>query len=175
MKKTLLATLAMAAAITAQAATQKTFTDREVLTIDSDTTWYGETYQSAIDVPANCRAVINIKKGKTLTVTGGNASGTQPGVAAIYVPTNATLYITGEGKLVARGGAAGNGASGSSGGSGNVYVSSDYGTAGSGGAGGAGGSGGSGSRDKNCMPNAFRGDGSSGGSGTSGSDGVGMG
>ena len=114
MKNTFLTVLAMTAALSASAATQMTFTDREVLTIDSDTTWNGETYQSAIDVSANCRAVINIKKGKTLTVTGGDASGTSPGVAAIYVPENATLYITGEGTLVATGGAAGNGSNGSS-------------------------------------------------------------
>ena len=114
MKKILSAILATAAAISASAATEKELFDKEVLTIDSNTTWNGATYQSAIDVKANSRAVINIKKGKTLTVTGGNASGTSPGVAAIYVPESSTLYITGEGTLIATGGAAGNGSNGSS-------------------------------------------------------------
>ena len=104
MKKTLLTILATTAAISASAATVKDLSDKEVLTIDANTTWYGTTGQSPINVPGNTRAVINIKKGKTLTVYGADASGQTFGVPAIYVPPTATLYITGEGKLVAVGG-----------------------------------------------------------------------
>ena len=97
MKKTLLTILATTAAISASAATVKDLSDKEVLTIDANTTWYGTTGQSPINVPGNTRAVINIKKGVTLTVYGADASGQTFGVPAIYVPPTATLYITGEG------------------------------------------------------------------------------
>ena len=109
MKKILLAMIATTAAISASAATVKDLSDKEVLTIDANTTWYGTTGQSPINVPGNTRAVINIKKGVTLTVYGADASGQTFGVPAIYVPPTATLYITGEGKLVAVGGNGDNG------------------------------------------------------------------
>ena len=115
MKKSILAILATVAAFSASAATKKTFNDKEVLTIDTDTTWNGTTGQSAIDVPSGRTAVINIKKGVTLTVYGADADGTACAVPAIYVPQNATLYITGEGTLVANGGNAANGANGEKG------------------------------------------------------------
>ncbi len=112
MKKSILAILATVAAISASAATVKDLSDKEVLTIDANTTWYGTTGQSPINVPGNTRAVINIKKGVTLTVYGADASGQTFGVPAIYVPRTATLYITGEGKLVAVGGNGDNGGNG---------------------------------------------------------------
>ena len=140
MKKTLLTILATTAAISASAATVKDLSDKEVLTIDANTTWYGTTGQSPINVPGNTRAVINIKKGVTLTVYGADASGQTFGVPAIYVPPTATLYITGEGKLVAVGGNGGNGGNGSSGADGR-YVLSAYHFNGEGGEGGYGGGG----------------------------------
>lgn len=139
MKKTFLAILATVAAFSASAATKKTFNDKEVLTIDTDTTWNGTTGQSAIDVPSGRTAVINIKKGVTLTVYGADADGTACAVPAINVPQNATLYITGEGTLVANGGNAANGANGEKG-----YDASrdgDYHTRGWAGDGGNGGGG----------------------------------
>ena len=99
MKKSILAILATVAAISASAATVKDLSDKEVLTIDANTTWYGTTGQSPINVPSGRTAVINIKKGVTFTVYGADADGTACAVPAIYVPPTATLYITGEGKL----------------------------------------------------------------------------
>ncbi|MBQ1345977.1 MAG: hypothetical protein IIY62_06390, partial [Kiritimatiellae bacterium] len=142
MKKTFWTILATVAAISASAATVKDLSDKEVLTIDANTTWYGTTGRSPINVPGNTRAVINIKKGKTLTVYGADASGQTFGVPAIYVPPTATLYITGEGTLIAQGGAAANGENGSSGENGYLNTSSEHGWGGDGGNGGAGGGGG---------------------------------
>ena len=160
MKKILLAMIATAAAISASAATVKDLSDKEVLTIDANTTWYGTTGQSPINVPGNTRAVINIKKGVTLTVYGADASGQTFGVPAIYVPRTATLYITGEGKLVAVGGNGGNGGNGSRGADGE-YVLSAYHFNGGGGEGGYGGGG------------AGAGIGGEGGTGASGGTGAG--
>ena len=140
MKKSILAILATVAAISASAATVKDLSDKEVLTIDANTTWYGTTGQSPINVPSGRTAVINIKKGVTFTVYGADADGTACAVPAIYVPPTATLYITGEGKLVAVGGNGGNGGNGSSGADGR-YVQSAYHFNGEGGNGGYGGGG----------------------------------
>ena len=62
--------------------------------------------------------VIYIEKGVTLTVKGKDGSGTIPGCAGISFDSaadNAALVVTGEGKLVAKGGAAGDGSNGSDG------------------------------------------------------------
>ena len=161
MKKTFWTILATVAALSASAATQKTFTDKEVLTIDANTTWYGTTGQSPIDVPSGRTAVINIKKGVTLTVYGADADGTACAVPAIYVPQNATLYITGEGTLVANGGNAANGANGEKGydasRDGDDHTRGWAGDGGNGGGGAAAGIGGEGGKGADGGEEGYRG------------------
>ena len=161
MKKTLLAMMAMAAAISASAATVKDLSDKEVLTIDANTTWYGTTGQSPINVPSGRTAVINIKKGVTLTVYGADADGTACAVPAIYVPQNATLYITGEGTLVANGGNAANGANGEKGydasRDGDDHTRGWAGDGGNGGGGAAAGIGGEGGKGADGGEEGYRG------------------
>ena len=113
MKKTLFAMMAMAVALSAQSA--QTLADKAVMTIGSDTTWQGTDGLSPINVANGARAVINIKSGATLTVRGQDASGTAAATAAIFVPPDSTLYIVGNGTLIAQGGAAANGENGSRG------------------------------------------------------------
>ena len=60
-------------------------------------------------------AYINLKKGSVLKVTGANASGVKGAGAGIEVREDATLFITGEGELVATGGNAANGGEGGGG------------------------------------------------------------
>lgn len=71
-------------------------------------------------VIGNTPVAINIPKGLTLTIRGGNASQTTGAGAAILVPNNecGNLYITGEGKLVVYGGNGANGGDGGNGGDG---------------------------------------------------------
>ena len=90
--------------------------DGEIYTVAISETLEGEDGLSPINVAAEARAVINIKSGATLTVKGQDASGTASGTAAIYLPPSSTLYIVGDGTLVATGGAAANGGNGSDGG-----------------------------------------------------------
>lgn len=92
---------------------------------------------SAMYVEPNATAVIYIPKNVTLTVNGGNASGTESAGAGIVVYESSTLVVTGGGRLVVKGGNGANGGNGSNGGSG--WQSGDYMGAGSGGAGGNGG------------------------------------
>ena len=102
-----------------------------------------EAGQSAWRLPAGRTCIINIQKGVTLTLTGGDASGTTPAGCGIEVQPNSTLYITGEGTLVATGGNAANGSAGGTPGDPVLGMDGDYayGWAGLGGAGGAGGGG----------------------------------
>ena len=98
---------------------------------------------NAWEVPANTLCVIDIKYGSTLTLIGGNASGTTPAGCGILVPSSSTLYITGEGTLNATGGRAANGANGGDADTPTLNRESEYanGYAGKGGGGGAGGGG----------------------------------
>ena len=115
----------------------------KVFTFEGDETIVGAAGQSAITVPAGASAIINIKSGATLTVRGGNASGTTGAAPAIRVPENSTLYIVGEGTLIATGGAAANGGNGHAGGDARTYTYDDYTYCGNG-VGGDGGYGGGG-------------------------------
>lgn len=142
--------------------------------------------KNGLVVAGGATVIIYIKAGKTLTVKGGDGSGSTGGGAGIYVPSNSTLIITGEGTLNAIGGKAGSGSTGGTGGSGTVSTESYYqggaggnggaggggagaGIGGYGGTGGSGGSGGSGSYETNGASNS---DGSSGYPGSSGSTGA---
>ena len=95
---------------------------------------------NALNVADNATAVLYIPKGVTLTVNGGNASGTTGAGSGIYVPSSSTLIVTGGGKLIATGGNAANGVNGSNAGA--CYLTMDWSHGGNGGAGGNGGGGG---------------------------------
>ncbi len=96
---------------------------------------------SAMYVDDNATAVIYIPKNVTLTVRGGNASGTESAGAGIRLNNGSTLIVTGGGKLNVTGGNAANGGNGGNGTSGSFREGLDYWTAGSGGSGGNGGGG----------------------------------
>jgi hypothetical protein len=70
---------------------------------------------SGMYVQAGKTVHLYIPKGVTLTVKGADAYGTQGAGAGILLPEGSTLYILGEGTLVARGGNAANGAAGENG------------------------------------------------------------
>ena len=82
-----------------------------VYTVQGNVTLSGATSTSALTVKPNSgdngkRVVIDIPEGCSLTVTGGNAGnvGGRIGAGAgIELPGDMTLYITGKGKLTARG------------------------------------------------------------------------
>ena len=96
--------------------------DGEIYTVASSETLEGENGESAITVADGASAIINIRSGATLTVRGRNASGTTGGVPAIRVPETSTLYIVGDGTLIATGGAAANGGAGGAGKIGRAHV-----------------------------------------------------
>jgi len=174
------------------AGTDANLQNNTIYDVSSDLTLSANAGSSKFRVLGSNVVAINIKKDVTLTLKGGDATGETGAGAAISVASGATLYIMGEGTLVATGGAAGNGCGGSSGGNG--WVGSDEnrgkggtgGTGGKGGGGGAaaiggvggdggnGGGGGSG-KEKECSRGAFSSDGDSGSPGSSGSNGGGMG
>ncbi|MBQ9727606.1 MAG: hypothetical protein IJV65_08905, partial [Kiritimatiellae bacterium] len=170
--------------------------DGQIYTVVSDESIDGKNGESAIAVEDGASAIINIKSGATLTVTGADANGAAGATPAIYVPQTATLYIVGDGTLVATGGAAGNGGNGGDGSAGEVQIDArrgrggaggDGGAGGGGGApaiggvGGAGGAGGAGGTYTPWMtcdvdePKSYIGNGRDGSSGSSGADGGGMG
>ena len=103
-----------------------TLEDKQVMTVNSDTTLEGSTDICAIAVADGARAVINIKRGVTLTVTGADASGTTGAAPAIHVPASSTLYIVGEGTLIATGGAAANGGNSANGGDAGILFNFGY-------------------------------------------------
>lgn len=100
------------------------------------------TMNNGLKIKSGATVYIYVPEGVTLTAIGGgtNTARRQGGYAGILLPSSSTLIILGEGKVVATGGRAGNGADGSVGGSGYVNSGSYY-YAGYGGAGGAGGGG----------------------------------
>jgi len=167
--------------------------DKQIYTVASNESIFGNIGSSAIAVKDGARAIINIKSGATLTVGGGYASGTKGAGPAIRVPEDSTLYIVGEGTLIATGGAAGNGRAGSNGGSGMIHAYYKEGRGGVGGYGGDGGGGGApaiGGRGGNggaggtygggdtfleCSSSSFTGDGDNGYDGEAGTNGSGMG
>lgn len=88
--------------------------------VSENRTITAEAGKSAFRVADNRVVAINIKKGVTLTLKGGDATGSTGAGAAICVLPGSTLYLMGEGTLVATGGAAANGGAGGKGGNGNV-------------------------------------------------------
>ncbi|MBP5542690.1 MAG: hypothetical protein ILM98_01335, partial [Kiritimatiellae bacterium] len=114
-----------------------------VYVVSGDATIERPSYSanSALYVNDNATTVIYVKKGSTLTVKGGNASGTESAGAGIRLNNGATLVVTGQGTLNVTGGNAANGEGGYNGTSGYFRSGLDYWTAGSGGKGGYGGGG----------------------------------
>ncbi len=101
--------------------------------------------ESAMVAPANGVVVLNLKSGSVLTLHGGNGlvneSNNTGGGAGLLVPAGSTVYITGEGTIIAEGGAATGGQSG--GNANDAYEPNDKDVcSGRGGAGGRGGWGG---------------------------------
>ena len=202
MKKTILTVLLVAAA-TAQArffeshiplssGTNADLDDNTIYDVNSDLELSAAAGSSMLRVLGRKVVAINIKKGVTLRLKGGDATGETGAGAAISVAPGATLYLMGEGTLEATGGAAGNGAQGSSGGNGTIEVSNNRGKGGTGGTGGKGGGGGAaaiggvggdggaggsggGCDYRSCNGSDFSGNGKDGTAGTKGSNGGGMG
>lgn len=104
-----------------------------------NTTYTGSAANSGLRIASGATVYIYVAPGKTLTATGGNASGRSGAGAGIEVPSNATLVLLGEGKVVAKGGNAAKGGDGETGTAG--YASANNYRGGSGGAGGYGGGG----------------------------------
>ena len=126
MKKTLLTLLATAVALSASAArltkrqelanrTSDNLVDGTIYDVSANLTLSASAGSSMLRVLSTNVAAINIKKGVTLTLNGGNATGTIGAGAAISVAPQATLYLVGEGTLIANGGAAADGGTGGSG------------------------------------------------------------
>ncbi len=92
----------------------KTLKNNTVYVVPSSTTLTRTTPYAALYVKNNTTAVIYIPKNVTLTVNGGDASGTESAGAGIRIEDGATLIVTGEGSLIAKGGNAANGAKGGS-------------------------------------------------------------
>jgi len=113
--------------------------DGKVYVVSENTTLSRTTPYSALYVKSGATTVIYVKKGVTLTVNGGNASGTEGAGAGIRVNDGSTLIVTGGGNLNVTGGNATNGANGS--GAGECYLDMDSSHGGNGGAGGNGGGG----------------------------------
>lgn len=109
--------------------------------VTSNVTINARNSYSAMKVEDGNTAVIYIAKGCTLTVRGGDASGSEGAGCAISVPGSSTLIITGEGKLDVKGGDASNGGNGGNGGNGWLSVKENRGAGGKGGNGGYGGGG----------------------------------
>ena len=97
--------------------------------------------ESALKIADGATVTLDIPWGVTVALRGGDAVGMTGAGAGIEVPTLATLKVTGDGKLVACGGKAANGADGFAGGNGSGDKDTGYFTSGAGGAGGAGGGG----------------------------------
>ncbi len=148
--------------------------------------------QSALNVATGNPVYLYIPSDVTLTVKGGDAGGTTGAGAGIKVPSGATLYLLGEGSLVATGGAAENGQNGGQNKKDALFYGYDSngcrdgfyraGTGGAGGAGGGGagagigGTGGNGGAGGTCAATTSRRDsdrvnGSAGGNGGDGTNG----
>ncbi|WNX83118.1 InlB B-repeat-containing protein [Agathobaculum sp. NTUH-O15-33] len=82
--------------------------------------------QPALSVENNATAVLYIKSGCTLTLTGGAAkNGTSGGGAGLMIPSSSTLIVTGGGRLVATGGAGLAGTNGTKGTNAEMHVGGD--------------------------------------------------
>ncbi len=157
----------------------KTLTSgRYIVTADTtfDATQNSTYGESGLVIQAGATVYIYVAEGATLTAKGDAANGMTGAGAGIYLPSNSTLYILGEGKVVATGGNAASGGSGGNGSSGgltsgtyNGYYYAKGGNSGNGGyggggagagIGGVGGSGGSGGSAKSGRETYMYADGS---------------
>lgn len=138
-------TMAMGAEIrtlTSRSNVNKLILENDVIyTITQNVTITASGSNSALKVADNGVATINIPKGLTLSVFGGDGNGRISGGAGIYVPQTSRLIITGEGTLYVQGGRAGNGGNGGNGANGWLSISRERGAGGQGGTGGFGGGG----------------------------------
>lgn len=113
--------------------------------LTKDATYSGSSAgKSGLTISSGATVYIHIPEGVTLTVKGGNASGTTGAGAGINLPYDATLIFVGEGKVVATGGNAAGGSNGDGAESGVTYSGSGVDGRYYGGNGGKGGSGGAG-------------------------------
>lgn len=138
-----LAGLAYADPFPRQAITEsggRTMTSGMVYTVDDNITITAGNGQPALAVESGKKAILEVAKGKTLTVKGGNGTHDQPSYPAILVPEGSTLYIVGEGTLDLTGGNAGRGQDGVRGDNGRYSGACYAGKGGNGGKGGWGGS-----------------------------------
>ena len=90
----------------------KTLKNNTVYVVPHSATITRTTPYTALYVEPGATTVLYIPYGVTLTVNGGNASGTEGAGAGIRVDPNSTLVVTGEGTLNVTGGNAANGANG---------------------------------------------------------------
>ena len=145
----------------------KTLKNNTVYVVPHSATITRTTPYTALYVEPGATTVLYIPNGVTLTVNGGDASGTEGAGAGIRVDPDSTLVVTGEGTLNVTGGNAANGANGGDWRSNGYYSPADVGSshldAMGGGNGGAGGGG--------ASP-AIGGIGGNGGNGGSGGDGI---
>ncbi len=180
--------------ITSATAAGTTLSDGYTYKVTSNVTiTNNSTGGNGLNIASGATVVIYIASGYTLTVKGGNGSGTIGGGAGIYLPNNSILILTGGGRLSATGGMGTSPGSGYSGDYAYFTGDCDYlygGTGGSGGYGGGGagagiggngGTGGSGgSYGTNNWSSGFlwskgNRDGNAGGTGYSGGNGSAMG
>ena len=97
--------------------------------------------ESALKVADGATVTLNIAAGVTVALRGGDAFEVWGAGAGVEVPADATLKVTGVGKLFAFGGKGANGCNGVNGGNGSADSSTGNFTSGAGGAGGWGGGG----------------------------------
>lgn len=97
--------------------------------------------ESALKISEGATVTLNIAAGVEVVLRGGDAFEVWGAGAGIEVPADATLKVTGEGKLYAFGGKGANGCNGLNGGNGSADRSTGNFTSGAGGAGGWGGGG----------------------------------
>jgi|GEM_PF-3376959 len=114
--------------------------------VNESVTFTGSAGNPGLAIASGATVYIYVQADKTLTATGGNASGKTGGGAGILVPSGSTLYLLGEGSVVAKGGDAANGTAGVNGSGGTVNYINDngrrsYAQGGNGGNGGNGGGG----------------------------------
>lgn len=127
--------------ITEGSTTGYTMTDGNTYVIQNSVSFSNSTVGgSGISVEGGATVVLYVPQGVTLTAIGANGEGRIGGGAGIFVPDNATLVVTGEGEVWAKGGNAGDGNNGSNGAAGS-YNPGSHCWSGTGGAGGAGGGG----------------------------------
>ena len=108
--------------------------------VTRDITFSNSSTGSGLTIASGAVVYIHVPKGVTLTAKGGDASGQSGAGAGILLPAGSTLYLEGDGKVVATGGNAANGGDGKQGSNAGHRGDNGY-WGGNGGAGGDGGGG----------------------------------